>query len=59
MNKDVPSMLSYATHADKGSMFNTPPVFAVYTSMLTLEWLKKKGGVSAIQEHNISSQIDL
>ena len=54
MNKDVPSMLSYATHADKGSMFNTPPVFAVYTSMLTLEWLKEKGGVSAIQEHNIS-----
>ena len=54
MNKDVPSMLSYATHADKGSMFNTPPVVAVYTSMLTLEWLKEKGGVSAIQEHNIS-----
>jgi phosphoserine aminotransferase len=52
MNKDVPSMLSYATHADKGSMFNTPPVFAVYTSMLTLEWLKEKGGVSAIQAHN-------
>lgn len=54
MNKDVPSMLSYASHADKGSMFNTPPVFAVYTSMLTLEWLKEKGGVSAIQEHNIT-----
>jgi phosphoserine aminotransferase len=53
MNKDVPSMLSYATHADKESMFNTPPVFAVYTSMLTLEWLKEKGGISAIQEHNI------
>ena len=53
MNKDVPSMLSYATHADKGSMFNTPPVFAVYTSMLTIEWLKEKGGISAIQEHNI------
>ena len=54
MNKDVSSMLSYATHADKGSMFNTPPVFAVYTSMLTLEWLKEKGGISAIQEHNIT-----
>ena len=54
MNKDVPSMLSYTTHADKGSMFNTPPVFAVYTSMLTLEWLKEKGGVSAIEEHNIT-----
>ena len=38
-----PSMLSYAVHADKGSMFNTPPVFAVYTSMLTLEWLKDAG----------------
>ena len=54
MNKDVPSMLSYANHADKGSMFNTPPVFAVYTSMLTIEWLKEKGGISAIQEHNIT-----
>ena len=52
MNKDVPSMLSYPTHADKGSMFNTPPVFSVYTSMLTLEWLKEKGGIAAIQEHN-------
>lgn len=52
MNQDVPSMLSYATHADKGSMFNTPPVFAVYTSMLTLEWLKEKGGIRSIQEHN-------
>ena len=52
MNKNVPSMLSYATHADKGSMFNTPPVFAVYTSMFTLEWLKEKEESSAIQEHN-------
>ena len=52
MNKDVPSMLSYATHADKGSMFNTPPVFAIYTSMLTLEWLKGKGGIDAIEKHN-------
>lgn len=52
MNKDVPSMLSYGVHADKGSMFNTPPVFAVYTSMLTLEWLQEKGGISAIQQHN-------
>ena len=52
MNENVPSMLSYAVHADKGSMFNTPPVFAVYTSMLTLEWLKEQGGVSAIEKHN-------
>lgn len=52
MNTDVPSMLSYAIHADKESMFNTPPVFAIYTSMLTLEWLKEKGGVHGIKKHN-------
>lgn len=52
MNAAVPSMLSYAVHADKESMFNTPPVFAVYTSMLTLEWLKDQGGIEAIQKHN-------
>ena len=48
----IPSMLDYSIHADKGSMFNTPPVFAVYTSMLNLEWLKNKGGVGAIEKEN-------
>lgn len=52
MNSDVPSMLSYNIHADKGSMFNTPPVFPIYTSMLTLEWLKEQGGLQAIEKHN-------
>ena len=52
MNAAVPAMLSYAVHADKESMFNTPPVFAVYTSMLTLEWLSDQGGIEAIQKHN-------
>jgi len=52
MNDNVPSMMSYAVHASKGSMFNTPPVFPVYTSMLTLEWLKEQGGIKAIQAHN-------
>ena len=37
-------------------MFNTPPVFAVYTSMLTMEWLKGKGGVSAIEKINNQKQ---
>ena len=36
----IPTMLDFKTHADKDSMFNTPPVFAVYASMLTLRWLK-------------------
>ncbi len=50
--RDIPSILDYAVHAKAGSMFNTPPVFAVYVSMLTLEWLKEKGGVSAIEKIN-------
>jgi phosphoserine aminotransferase len=49
---DIPTMLNLQTHIDKESMFNTPPVFAIYVSMLTLEWLKKNGGVSWIQEVN-------
>ena len=39
VSRTIPSMLDYKVHIDKESMFNTPPVFAVYTSMLTLEWL--------------------
>ena len=48
----IPTMLDLKTHADKDSMFNTPPVFAVYTSMLTLRWLKKNGGIETIEKHN-------
>ncbi|APD06241.1 phosphoserine transaminase [Flavobacteriaceae bacterium UJ101] len=50
--RDIPSYLDYKVHIDKDSMFNTPPVFSVYTSMLTLEWLKSKGGVEAIEKIN-------
>ncbi|MBR9757654.1 MAG: 3-phosphoserine/phosphohydroxythreonine transaminase [Algicola sp.] len=52
VSRKIPSMMDYKTHISKGSMFNTPPVFAVYTSMLTLEWLKNKGGIAAIEEEN-------
>ena len=45
-------MLNYNTHISKGSMFNTPPVFAIYVSMLTLQWLKDFGGVDAIEKTN-------
>ena len=48
----IPSMLSYKTHLDKDSMFNTPAVFAVYVSMLTLEWLKDLGGIPFIEKVN-------
>ncbi|MDA8595446.1 3-phosphoserine/phosphohydroxythreonine transaminase [Flavobacteriaceae bacterium] len=50
--RDIPSMLDYQVHIDKESMFNTPPVFAVYTAMLTLEWLKDQGGLEAIEKLN-------
>ncbi|WP_435139469.1 3-phosphoserine/phosphohydroxythreonine transaminase [Formosa sp. A9] len=65
VSRQIPSMLDYAVHIDKESMFNTPPVFAVYTSMLTLEWLKNLGGIAAIEEENekkaklMYSEIDL
>jgi phosphoserine aminotransferase len=51
--RPIPTMLNYNTHIDKGSMFNTPPVFAIYTSMLTLEWIKEKGGLVEMEKRNI------
>lgn len=51
-NRRIPSMLDIQVHDGKDSMFNTPPVFAVYTSMLTLQWLKDKGGVDQIEKEN-------
>lgn len=52
IERHIPSMLNYQIHIDKDSMFNTPSVFAVYVSMLTLEWLKDLGGISFIEEVN-------
>jgi len=48
----IPTMLDYATHVKGESMFNTPPVFAIYLSYLTLKWVKKMGGVAAMQTRN-------
>ena len=45
-------MLDYNTHISKDSMFNTPPVFSIYVSMLTLQWLKDLGGVEKIEKLN-------
>ena len=52
VTRQIPSMLDYRVHISKDSMFNTPAVFPVYVSMLTLEWLKELGGVSAIEKLN-------
>ncbi|MEC8324120.1 MAG: 3-phosphoserine/phosphohydroxythreonine transaminase [Bacteroidota bacterium] len=65
VSRKIPSMMDYKVHISKGSMFNTPPVFSVYASMLNLEWLKKKGGIAGIEIENqkkaqlIYSEIDL
>ena len=48
----IPSILDYEKHIKAESMYNTPPVFAVYTSLLTMQWLKNLGGISAIEKIN-------
>ena len=65
VTRKMPSMLNYQVHIAKESMFNTPAVFPVYVSMLTLQWLKDMGGIAAIEEINekkaklLYSEIDL
>lgn len=65
VSRKIPSIMDYKVQIAKSSMFNTPPVFAVYTSMLTLEWLRNNGGIKAIEKINemkarvIYSEIDL
>lgn len=65
VSRTIPSMLDYKVHISKDSMFNTPSVFPVYVSMLTLEWLKEIGGVSEIEKINnakaalLYSEIDI
>jgi len=53
VTRPLPSMLDYRTHIKGESMFNTPPVFAVFAAQQTLVWLKNLGGVKAIQKKNI------
>ncbi|GLB51918.1 phosphoserine aminotransferase [Neptunitalea chrysea] len=52
VSRTIPSMLDYKVHLDKDSMFNTPPVFAVYVSMLNLDWLQNLGGIQEIEKLN-------
>jgi len=65
VTRKIPSMLDYKVHIEKESMFNTPPVYAVYVSLLTMKWLKAQGGIKAIEEKNekkaqlLYSEIDI
>ena len=52
VRRPLPSMLDYRTHIGKNSMFNTPPCLPIYVSMLTLRWIKERGGLAAMERHN-------
>ncbi len=53
ISRPIPTMLDYRTHISKESMFNTPPVFAVFAAQQTLQWLKELGGVKEMQKRNM------
>ena len=48
----LPILMNYRTHLENRSLYNTPPVFAIYVVHLVLRWLKKQGGLVAMQRHN-------
>ncbi|MGX7420374.1 3-phosphoserine/phosphohydroxythreonine transaminase [Carnobacterium gallinarum] len=50
--ENLPSMLDYQLQAKNGSMYNTPPTFAIYVAKLVFEWIKELGGVAAIEKLN-------
>ncbi len=52
VQRQIPTMLDYRTHIQKGSMFNTPPVYAVYVSMLTMRWVAESGGTEVMELRN-------
>ena len=49
---NIPSVMDYAVMAENGSMLNTPPTFAIYVAGLIFQWLKKQGGLAAIERVN-------
>lgn len=53
VSRPIPTMLDYRTHVKKGSMFNTPPVVPIYCALQNLKWIKKQGGVEAMEKFAI------
>jgi phosphoserine aminotransferase len=51
---DIASIADYKTHADSKSMYNTPPTYAIYMAGLVLQWLKRRGGLVAMEKTNIA-----
>ena len=50
----TPTMFNYKEHIENGSMYNTPPTYAMYITGLVVEWLKQKGGLQAMEKINIA-----
>ena len=50
VDRPIPTMLSYKTHVDKDSMFNTPPVLPIFAALQTLKWYKEQGGIAAMEK---------
>ena len=48
--RELPTMMNYLTHVEKGAMFNTPPVVPIYSLLETMRWVKKQGGVEAMDK---------
>ena len=53
VSKKIPAILNYQKHIEAGSLLNTPPVFSVYVSLLTLRWIEKEGGLAEMEKRNI------
>ncbi len=52
VNRKIPAILDYQKHIEAGSLLNTPPVFSIYVSLLTLRWIEKEGGLIEMEKRN-------
>jgi len=53
INRKIPAILNYQKHIEAGSLLNTPPVFSIYVSLLTLRWIEAEGGLVEMEKRNL------
>jgi phosphoserine aminotransferase len=53
VSRKIPTILDYRNHIEAGSLLNTPPVFAIYVTLLTLRWIKKEGGLKEMEKRSL------
>lgn len=59
VDRQIPTMLNYATHVKKGSMFNTPPVLPIYAALQTLRYYKQLGGIKELEKRDVAKAAKL